>query len=45
MHMDDAQAVEIGWGVWGLVGYKMDSLRKCTYVLGRVQEDGRVAAY
>jgi hypothetical protein len=27
-----------------LVGYEIDFLRKCKYVLGRAQQDGRVAA-
>jgi hypothetical protein len=44
MHMNDAQAVEFGWGSWGLGWVQDGFLRKCTYVLGRVQEDGMVAA-
>jgi hypothetical protein len=42
VHMDGAQAVELRWSGWGSGWARINFLRKCLYVLGRVQEDGRV---
>jgi hypothetical protein len=44
VHMDGAQAVEFVWSGWGCGWVQIDFLRKCKYVLGRVQEDGRECA-